>query len=287
MRHIARIRWLALSGALWAAAWGGTVDATEVLLKDGRVLRGKLGKTAGVAESPLAKQTEDGGPLQTLIVLDDNLRRMFFSERLIAPNGVRLEEKRQLEEKFTIWQRVLHNGPTIKSVGPPLQLSPFDEFGRRTYTMLTDKGAVPVYQGITELTPQWAKVEGIKHVWDERIATSTIPTETLRRILLKQVDPKVAEDYKKIARFCLQGERYQEARQTLEALVAAFPDQKEDVAQSLRLIEAIVGAAVVVGAKAAARRRPAPPGPGEAGRVSHRGRRRGDPPGRARHDPGV
>ncbi len=244
IQHMAR-RWRPRSlGILLAAAWMGAVGsfgniaaATEVALKDGRVLRGKLGKVAGLAESPLAKQSDDGGSLQTIIVLDDNLRRTFFSERLVAPGGVRPEAKRQLEEKFTIWQHALHSGPTVKSVGAPLRLDAFDDFGRRTYTMLTDKGVVPVIQGITELTPQWAKVEGIKQVWDMRIAASTIPSDTLRRILLKQVNPKVAEDYKKIARFYLQGERYQEARQALESFVAAFPDQKEDVAQSLRLIE--------------------------------------------------
>ena len=91
--------------------------------------------------------------------------------------------------------------------------------------MVTGKGPVDVIQGITELTPQWAKVEGISHVWDMRIATSSIPRDTLQKILLKQINPKDVEHYKKVARFYLQCERYEEARQTLESLLAAFPDQ--------------------------------------------------------------
>ena len=87
--------------------------------------------------------------------------------------------------------------------------------------MITNKGAVPVVQGITELTPQWTKVEGISHVWDMRIATSTIPGDILQKILLKQISPKGTktidpEDFKKVARFYLQSERYEEARQVLE-----------------------------------------------------------------------
>ncbi len=218
------------SGSAWPA-WG-----TEVLLKDGRVLRGKLGKVAGLAESPQASGP-DGGPLQLIIFLDDDLRRTFFSERLVRE--IQQEANRQLDEKFAIRQSVVRSGQAIKSVGPAYEIQPFDDFGRRIYTMLTAKGPVDVIQGITELTPRWTKVEGKAHVWDMRIATSSIPRDTLQRILLKQINPKEIEDYKKVARFYLQAERYEEARQTLEKLPAAFPDQpdlKQQLAPSLRAI---------------------------------------------------
>ena len=120
-----------------------------------------------------------------------------------------------------------------------MRIEPFDEFGHRIFTMATAKGPVDVIQGITELTPQWTKVEGIAHVWDMRIATSSIPRDVLRKILLKQVNPKDVEQYKKIARFYLQSERYEEAKQVLDGLVAAFPKQpdlKEQLAPSLRAI---------------------------------------------------
>ena len=71
------------------------------------------------------------------------------------------------------------------------------------------------------------------------MATSSIPRDVLRKILLKQVNPKDVEQYKKIARFYLQSERYEEAKQVLEGLVAAFPKQrdlKEQLAPSLRAI---------------------------------------------------
>jgi len=240
MRYIGHRHFSVWLGALLAigicGGSTGRVWGTEILLKDGRVLRGKLGKVASLADAPERFPSEDS-PLQLIVLLDDDLRRTFFSQRLVRE--VHPEENRQLEEKFSIRQRVLRSGPSIKSVGQPMRITPFDEYGRRIFTMATSRGPVDVIQGITELTPQWTKVEGIKHVWDMRIATSSIPRDILQKILLKQINPKDIEQYKKIARFYLQSERYEEARQVLEGLLKAFPDQpdlKEQLAPSLRAI---------------------------------------------------
>jgi pimeloyl-ACP methyl ester carboxylesterase/tetratricopeptide (TPR) repeat protein len=205
----------------------------ELELKDGRVLRGKLGKVSGLAETPLPFDPESG-PIQNIILLDDDLRRTFFSERLVR--AVNQEESRQVEEKFNIRQRVLRGGAGIGSVGQPLRIQPFDEYGRRIFTMITNRGPVDVIQGITELTPQYARVEGISHVWDMRIATTSIPRDVLQKILSKQIDPENVEHRKKIARFYLQCQRYEEARRELEQLIAAKPELKEQLAPSLRSI---------------------------------------------------
>ena len=225
-----------LNLGVWCTSVGRALSS-EVLLKDGRVLHGKLGKIAGLAETPQPSRTDGGGPLQLIVLLDDDLRRTFFSERLVRE--VREEGNRQLQEKFGIHQRLLRSGLAVQSVGRPLRITPFDEYGRRIFSMVTARGPVDVIQGITELTPEWTKVEGMSHVWDMRIATSSIPPETLHKILWKQIDPKNVEQYKKVARFYLQCERYEEARQILEDLLVAFPDQpelKEELAPSLRAI---------------------------------------------------
>jgi pimeloyl-ACP methyl ester carboxylesterase len=222
---------------LLAVALGTHAHGVELVLKDGRVLRGKLGKVAGLAESPQASQADGSGPLQLIILLDDDLRRTFISERLVLE--VRQEENRQVDEKFAIRQRVLRSGTSIKSVGPAIRIQPFDEFGRRIFSMTTARGPIDVVQGITEVTPHWTKVEGISHIWDMRLATSSIPRDTLQKILLKQMDVKDVEQYKKIARFYLQCERYEEAKKTLESLIKAFPDQpdlKKELEPSLRAI---------------------------------------------------
>ena len=230
--------WLAI--LLAVAAWIGQaspVAAIEIVLKDGRVLRGKEGKVASLADRLQASAPDSGAPLQLIVFLDDNLRRTYFSDRLVRE--VRQEENRKLDEKFSLPQRVRRSGSTVRGVGQPAGVQPFDEFGRRTFTINTAQGQTDVVQGITELTPQWTKVEGISHVWDMRIATSSIPRDILHKILLKRINPQSVEDYKKVARFYLQCQRYADARAVLDDLLAKFPHQadlKEQLAPSLRAI---------------------------------------------------
>jgi pimeloyl-ACP methyl ester carboxylesterase len=98
--------------------------------------------------------------------------------------------------------------------------------------MNTNRGAIDVIQGITLLTPQYAKIEGLStgassYVWDMRIATSTIPRQELDKILFKQIDPKKTEDFKRIARFYMQAERYEDAIVVLGEMSKVFPDNAE------------------------------------------------------------
>ena len=199
-------------------------------------MKGKVGLVSGLSDAPQPATGGDNGvPLQLILLVDDDLRRTFVPKRLVQE--VRPEGASDVPEKFIIRQRALHAGATVKSVGPILRIQPFDEYGRRIFSMNTTGGKVDIIQGITELTPEWAKVEGISHVWDMRIATSAIPTEVLNRILLRQIDPKNEEHCKKIARFYLQSQRYTEAQKALEEILTAFPDKaslKEDLLPKIR-----------------------------------------------------
>ena len=172
----------------------GRRHAIEIVLKDGRVLRGEKGQVAGLADVPsraIVKGSDpDSGPLQLIVFLDDNLRRTYF---LRSPGRARSARRRIGNST--------RSSPSASGCFTPARRSeasasrshvePFDEFGRRIFTINTARGLVDVVQGITELTPQWTKVEGISHVWDMRIATSSIPRDTLQKILLKQIDPKI------------------------------------------------------------------------------------------------
>ena len=75
-----------------------------------------------------------------------------------------------------------------------MRVTPFDEFGRRIFEMQGKEGVIPVVQGITEITPTYAKVEGLAGpkaiVWDQRIATSSIPRDVLDKITPR--DPATA-----------------------------------------------------------------------------------------------
>jgi predicted esterase len=201
-------------------AWGRVALATQVMLQDGRVLKGKLGRVSGMAEQPKAISAE-GGPVDLIRFLDDDLRRTFFPVRQIKDIGP--DPPGESLEKFRIRQRTLQGGRGVKSVGSILRITPFDEYGRRTFSMNTVQGKVDVVQGITEITPEWTKVEGITHVWDMRMATSSIPQPILAAILARQCKKGDIEDRKKVARFYLQAERYEAAARELDALLAEHP----------------------------------------------------------------
>ncbi len=221
--------WLALGLAL-AWMFASTASAAQVLMLDGRLLFGKLGPPlVTIGNIPKSAPPDGAGPVPLVLFLDDDLRRTFLPKRQVRE--VRKDEIGEVVEKFNIYQRVLRSGFGVKTVGPTIKVEPFDEFGRRTITMHTNSGPLDIIQGITELTPHWAKVEGISHVWDMRIATTNIPRDVLARILAKQIDPKNIDHRTRIARFYLQGERYEDAYRELEAVLAEHPGDEKVRAQ--------------------------------------------------------
>jgi predicted esterase len=214
----------------------GRGEATQIELKDGRVLEGRLGRVGGLALAPLAVTQEDGG-LQLIDFLDDDLRRTFVSHYQVQK--VIADQPGEIVEKFVLHQQVLRNGRTVKSVGPPVHIDPFDEFGRRIFVMYTAQRQVAIIQVITEITPTWTKVEGHDYVWDMRMATSSIPRETLSKILNHLINRKDIEQRKKVARFYLQCERYAEAEDELASIVVDFPDPavKKELENPLRVLK--------------------------------------------------
>ncbi len=211
--------------------------AADILLNDGRLLSGKPGEIAGVAEVPKPPSPDGSGPLQRIGFLDDDLRRTFFPKRQIRE--IRQDDATRIIERYKIHQRIMRGGRTVQSVGPAIRIQPFDQYGRRIFTMQTLRGPENVIQGITEMTPTWAKVEGITHVWDMRIATSSLPPDVLAAILANQTNPSDLEERKRIARFYLQAERYEDAYRELERILedfAATPDIKDQLEPSIRAI---------------------------------------------------
>ncbi|MEI8373604.1 MAG: PHB depolymerase family esterase [Planctomycetota bacterium] len=207
--------------------------ATEVVLKDGRILRGRMGETVGLAEQNGAG---DGDTLKQIVFVNDDFRMIFVPKRQIA--AVRPDTSLENAEKFECEQpRALigRNGrQKVLSVGPPAgPMKDFDDWGRRTYPMRTAGGVLNVVQVITDLTPQYARVEALKQTWDMRIATSTLSDALLDKILMHQINPKNLEHRKKIVRFYLQCKRYGMAVATLQKIILDFKDDTQ-VAQELQ-----------------------------------------------------
>ena len=218
---------------------GSFAVAQKVQLKDGRILQGKMMVLPGVAKNPIASRSDDEqNQSMPILMVHDELRRTYVP-KFFLDNVI--DEGIETQIRIKLWQNVSNSGGAISSVGPSLGITPFDEFGRRIYRMQTRDGPLAVVQGITEIAPRYVKVEGLRGqprspVWDMRLATSSIPRETLARILARAVSHDDPQNWLKVVRFYLQAERYREASFELEAVVRQFPEMEglEPIARDLK-----------------------------------------------------
>ena len=232
--HTLVIRSLAIGALLLCV-----VDAAhgqKIRLKDGRILSGKMLPITGVADNPIEAPEQGGETKSTpILLIDDDLRRVFVPKFALA-SVISQAPDPQVKIDLSEWQNVALSGGAIGSVGPSLGITQFDKFGRRIYEMQTRNGPLAVVQGITELTPLYAKVEGLRGqprsiVWDMRLATSSIPRDVLAEILENKISKDNPQEWLQIVRFYLQAERYREARRELEQIIRRYPDMKNLQAQ--------------------------------------------------------
>ncbi|WP_145282811.1 carboxylesterase family protein [Pirellulimonas nuda] len=225
--------WLGVAAGL-LIAYGS--HAATIQLEDGRTLVGKIGETSGVAEDPTKPSAPAGGVKVTpILIVDDGLRRTFVPKAFVR-DIIDQEAERQI--KIRVWQNDAEHGMGLGRVGRMVRVTPFDQFGRRIYEMQGPGGVISVVQGITEITPVYTRVRGLSaeptsYVWDQRIATSSIPRETLSMILQQTAEQGDLEARLQVVRLYLQGERYVDARRELEQVLIDFPEA-EDLAADAR-----------------------------------------------------
>lgn len=218
---------------------GAPAAASRIVMKDGRVLEGKLVELVSISNKPF-KPRSDGAPTPKQILLcDDGLRRYYVFDKNVQ--DVLDTGAGDPPEKFILKNvQVAEGGGKITGLGPMTHVSPFDEWGRRTVKMQTDKRTITIFQGISEITPTWTKVEGLHlegspaYIWDQRIATTSISHELLAKILERQINPKNIDQRLKIVRLYLQMERYNEAREELTAVIKDFPEHAAQFARTER-----------------------------------------------------
>lgn len=217
--------------------------AATLRMRDGRILEGTIGQVGGMAENAIALQRAGAEPgVRSILVIDDDLRRTFVPKYQVA----KIEDAGASGpvEKIHVKQRVAEAGSRIGRIGQILRITDFDEYGRRILTISTNKGPIDIVQGITLITPEWTKVEGLltehPYILDMRIATSSIPRETLSQILSKQIDPRNLDQRLRLVRLFLQGERYLDAQRELDLIVQEFPGEEalKEQARALRQLTA-------------------------------------------------
>lgn len=230
-----RHRWWPL---LLALTFTPPVAADRVDLDDGRSLLGRFALLPGINVDPEERE----GQAATAVMCDDGLTRTFVPRRRVV--AVEKSPVNAGLERIEIPQRVPEGGRRVGSIGGILAATPFDEYGRRILSLATAAGRLDVVQGITTITPQWTAVEGLvtdqTYRIDMRLATSSIPRETLRRVIEKQIDQHDIDQRLQFVRLLLQATRYREAAVELEQLTKDFPNATDlrDQQQSLARLAA-------------------------------------------------
>ncbi len=217
---------VALSGLGCARA-----NATELMAKNGMILQGQLGSSPAWPRTrwhPMSRPAV--WTSSRSCCLDDGLRRTYLSWLQIQDDSLR-ESDGTGDEKIRIRQNVATGSRRVGSVTSILHVGDFDPWGRRTFSLLTPRGRVDLVQGITEITPVYTRLEGLAGSpsiqWDSRIATSSLPRETLSRLLRNQSSADDPDARLKIVRLLFSAERYQDARIELEQAMREFPELAE------------------------------------------------------------
>lgn len=215
-------------------------SAAQVTMKSGAQHEGIAVRISSVTENPLAPSVNL--ERKAIVVIDDELRYTYVPFH--QTNGF-VETPPKNVERIKIEQLVATTGRGVKFVGDYVKITPFDEWGRRTYSMPDGTGKIlHVQQGITEITPYYTKIEGMGSVknpvvWDLRVATSSIPAETLRKVLLhaEGANPKNADSRLRVVRLFIQAEMYREALAELAQILADFPDLAHLKEQQVKLVQ--------------------------------------------------
>jgi predicted esterase len=221
--------------------------AEVVTLKNGLQLQGILTRVTSLNENPLIAQSSGNVDVAKIVLVDDDLRRTFVSSNQVRADGIVPDNDVSLA-KITIPKRVANSSRRIGMVGPILDVTPFDEFGNRIFSMQGQEGRIDVIQGITCITPHFTQVEGLQvknaYEWDMRISTSSIPRETLSRILLRHINQADPNERLRVVKLYIQAERYQDAVAELDRALKDFPDLKDIEKERARLYQLVAADAI-------------------------------------------
>jgi predicted esterase len=205
-----------------ACVLSGVGVADELTLKNGIVLKGEAVKVPGITATVGNQNNKGPVPNISFWLVDDGVRRYFVFRRLVEQQ----EDVARLAGQVTYKLRQQKSARTagFSTVGGFAAVQPFDEFGRRRVDLPTQKGVIPVLQAITELRPDYARVESTTHVWEYGLDTKFLPREVIHSLIEKSSNRDDPAERKAAVLFYLQAEMYPDAQEELRQLAGRFPD---------------------------------------------------------------
>lgn len=236
-----RLPWLSFSLCIASLMQACFASAEEqVRLRSGLSLRGSVVEVASLNQNPFVVSA-GGGEVQvrSIWMIDDGLRRTYVHKHAMVAD---VNSVADLSQKITFPQPAPLGGKTVAGLGPILSVSSFNDFGRRIITVRGPEGSpLSIIQGITEINPRFAIIEGLKsrpsYIWDMRIATDSIPANDLSRIFRRRIDQESYDKRLEIVRFYIEAQRFAEAREELERLIEDFPEDPRLVTQLKALVQ--------------------------------------------------
>jgi pimeloyl-ACP methyl ester carboxylesterase len=220
--RIFRLSFLFATAGLWLGVFVANAAAQQVTLDDGMVLDGKPVPIQGL-NAAVARQQAGEIPSYRILMIDTGVKRYFVPSRRAV--DVNLDADLSRFESFEKTHlRSGGRGATLQAVGTFIEMTEFDEDGRRRVTVATPGEPLPIIQGITKITPKTITVTSLNLNWEYGIATTSLPLETLDRILRKIVDWQNPDDRRAIVRFYLQAGMYPKAQYELNAIARDFPE---------------------------------------------------------------
>lgn len=212
-----------------------------ISLRNGVTLRGNYIERATLDQNSFSAASAGTGlQIRPIWMVDDGLRRTYIHRRgMVSAEPVEVPE---LGQRIEIFQPVPDSAADVSAIGTVLGVTPFNDYGRRRMRLRGPDGSpMVIHQGLTELTARYAKVESLvadKTIrLDMRLATSTLDTPTLLRILRRRLDQDDLDDRLEIVRFLIETERYTDAHQELQRVLRDFPEQEQLRPQLSALVE--------------------------------------------------
>ena len=199
-----RCLWLMPVACLVLLSTNG-LGADHVVLRDGFKLTGELSVDA-------SRVVVNAGPCVYF----------FGSRQLLEPQaGAQLEPP----ERFQIQQPATKASRPAGAIARVIQVSSFDEHGRRTIVVEDPikRTEVPVIQAISEVLPTHVVLRGLNYLWQSTLAINEVPTEVLLATLEQATDRSAPADRLRVANFFIQAGRFDAAKVELAEIKERFP----------------------------------------------------------------
>ena len=234
----ATLAWLAIASLPLVAC---TVTAQQLYpLRNGMILRGSHAAIPSLNQNAFA--AGGAGEVRSLpiLMIDDGLRRNYiYRLGMLAQPPT---EVATLGRSIRFKQPVSLGSKSVGAVGQILGISEFNEYGRRLISMRGPEGRpVTIVQGITEINQDYAKVEALKvrpfYAWDMRVATSSLPSETLDAIFRRRLDQQDLDQRLEVVRFYIEANRFFDAQEHLRKILRDFPEESHLEKQLIALTE--------------------------------------------------